>query len=316
MTDWWDKWRKEEGGLASFTLVMLLLSLILFGFSFFLGLAIAANSSARGYLQKPNWFLFSLYWPIIAWLVHCTWHPFMEAWRSLPGKKVVKKSNGNTINTTVLDSFFNTLKRQRRWLICVALILGLGLTAWDAGRLWGEYGIVPVEVFCQEQNCEDPDFTVAFRLPNAFGDVNKHWNGLFVIFAYLMQGGLIFLALLTLFQVCLHTVSFIRFEKFPEVRKNELEITLNFRDLIYQFGLSEWNRAINYSYWAIAVGLLIPIISHASQEQGKPPDTGQILLQFLLPLLLLAPAALPVAGRFLRLRKVDDMIKTPEDAEL
>ncbi len=80
---------------------------------------------------------------------------------------------------------------------------------------------------------------------------------------------------------------------------NKLAIKLNIDDPLRQFGLSDFNRALNCLYIFIALIMIIPCLSHYNQI-GDEKDLGQYLLVFLLPLLLTAPLIIPITDRFMR----------------
>lgn len=109
-----------------------------------------------------------------------------------------------------------------------------------------------------------------------------------VIVAYLMQGLLIAMGFMLLFQILVHLYAFSFLALFPFRHVEARGIRLNFRDEMGEFGLADWNNAMNYTYVIIAVGMLIPIISVINQPEAHD-DGRQLLFTVLLPLLLFVP---------------------------
>ena len=199
------------------------------------------------------------------------------------------------------------LSARRPYVAVTSILLGLILTAIDAGCLWGEYGIV-----FHTSACDENDFTIAYRLDNEFPSVSKTANGLFVLVAYLLQGGLIALAWFALLQISLHGFYFAAFESRSIVRPKKLVLRLNIRDPLHEFGSSEVNRAINTTYILVALGMVLPVLSAAGQ-QSDTADLGQLLLRWLLPLILLVPLIVPLADRYFRLREASERVRKSGD---
>ena len=109
-----------------------------------------------------------------------------------------------------------------------------------------------------------------------------------VIVAYLMQGLLIAMGFMLLFQIFVHLHAFSFLALFPFRHVEARGIRLNFRDEMGEFGLADWNNAMNYTNVIIAIGMLIPIISVISKPEARD-DGRQLLFTVLLPLLLFVP---------------------------
>ena len=109
-----------------------------------------------------------------------------------------------------------------------------------------------------------------------------------VLVAYLMQGLLIAMGFMLLFQILVNLHAFSFLALFPFRHVDARGIRLNFRDEMGEFGLADWNNAMNYTNLIIAVGMLIPVISATSQPEARD-DVGQILFMLFLPILLFVP---------------------------
>ena len=110
----------------------------------------------------------------------------------------------------------------------------------------------------------------------------------------LMQSVLVGIAVILLLQICLNLYFFWRASVFPFKNSQRIGVRLNVRDDMGEFGLSLWNRAVNFTLFVVAIAMFIPIISKESQETPEP-DIGQELIMYLVPLVLLVP----VVGSFL-----------------
>ena len=197
------------------------------------------------------------------------------------------------------------LEHVRPFLVALSVLLGLLLTAVDAGCLWAEYGVFgPPRVVCTER-----DFTIAFRL-SEFSSVSQSMNGWFVVAAYLMQGALITYGWIALLELVVHSYCFWRFEHFRRIEPIGLRILLNYKDPLQEFGLSDVNRAINITYVFIAAGMCLPVLS---AYWNPEPDLGQWLLRILLPSILLVPAAIPIAERMARIDEAAERMRRDSD---
>lgn len=268
-------------------------SLTLIGLSIFWGLA-RLEGPPRGFCEKLNWLFFPLYWPIAFALVSATWDAFIRAWRTLGETRVIFSDNAPA-NSNQLAALTDEFTRWRIWLIVLAVVLALALNVIDAWSLIGNYWWhVPKQL-------NDPDFTLAWYL---LGKQDfKFINGLFVFLAYLGQVILAFLALLSLLQIAFHTVAFGRIKHFRTAKEHKLEVVLNYRSKMNEFGLEHWNYALNNLYWIFSACLLIPLLSKYSQPNGNI-DAGQIILRILVPILIGIPMVLTVLVRQLYLRRV------------
>jgi hypothetical protein len=126
--------------------------------------------------------------------------------------------------------------------------------------------------------------------------------------AYLCQSVLISLAFLSLFQVLIHTFWFGFIERKRLGKEEKIMVDLRVDDPLYEFGMSEWNRAINIGYVFAAIAMVVPTLSHFSQLPACRLDLGQRLLG-LTGTLLIAPAVLPTLARFWRIRQADALVQ-------
>ncbi len=68
----------------------------------------------------------------------------------------------------------------------------------------------------------------------------------------------------------------------------------------------------NTMYVLIALGMMLPVLSAASQHSATA-DLGQLLLRWFLPLILLGPLLVPLADRYFRMREASDRVRKSED---
>ncbi|HSS98046.1 MAG TPA: hypothetical protein VLK33_13490, partial [Terriglobales bacterium] len=65
-----------------------LVSISLLPASSALGLA-WSKPGARGFFQKPNWFLYPVFFPMLMWLVYVTWFDYVDGWKSIRDQGVL-----------------------------------------------------------------------------------------------------------------------------------------------------------------------------------------------------------------------------------
>ena len=97
-------------------------------------------------------------------------------------------------------------------------------------------------------------------------------------------------------------------------------IRLDYRDGTKEFGLSEWNEAIDSMYWGLALVLIIPLIS-AYNQPDKNLDIGQFMADILLTILVISPFLFSIYVRGLRvptarLSALEESKKTGNDAAI
>ena len=280
--------------------VLILMSVIADIASIFLGVAWGKG----GFLTKLNWSLYPIFFILAGFLVYASWSLYLDAWQSLPKNSVLYRSGKIELNDSSLTPLIWRLNSYRKYLIVISILLGGLLTILDAGCLWSEYGVISGAAQCEER-----DFSVAYTMISVYPDANKLSNGMFNILVYFLQGGLIAAGWLTFLQMTLHGYYFWQFEKTKEAVASDYQLRLNIHDPLHEFGITELNRALNTIYITIALAMIIPVASAASQ-QPIIPDFGQWLLRILLPLLLLAPLVIPTIDRYFRLKEASDFVMT------
>ena len=170
-----------------------------------------------------------------------------------------------------------------------------------AGRFGLEWSETATEIQVDAIRLEG-DWTEAWYHGNeSENKVGKGVNLSFVLLAYLQQFGIAWLALLSLFQVCLQTYFFARFESLEGARSLGLKLRLDPQSNLHEFGLESWNWALNNFYWILSVALVIPLLSRASQSPGFR-DPGQQILQIAVPILVLLPMIATIVSRQWRMR--------------
>jgi hypothetical protein len=233
----------------------------------------------------------------------------MVAWRSLVQNQVLYRDDSPVRDTAPLDPLLDRLGAYRSSLIALSAIVGLGLTFIDANCLLREYRVLAHEI------CGAPDFAVAFRLHENFPTLAADQSTLFYFVAaqYFMQALLIAMAFTVLFQLLLHSVAFLAFEQLEIPAQGGLSLRLNPRDAFNEFGLMNVNEAINLTYVFIAVAMIIPVLSVANKVGA---DVGRSLMASLLPILLFAPAIIPVFDRIARRRRTAEQVRAADDPDL
>jgi len=201
--------------------------------------------------------------------------------------------------------------QARAIALTFSLAIGIGLSVIDS-RTAFDFFQNPGSL---QQSCAERDFTVAILLPKDFPKAHWFSNLWFDCAAYLCQSVMISLALLSLFQVLIHTFWFGFLERTRLGKEQNIVVDLMVDDPLHQFGLSEWNRAINLGYVFAAVAMVVPTLSHFSQLPDCKLDVGQHLLG-LTGTLLIAPAVLPTLARFWRIRRAEALVQSIGGEEL
>jgi hypothetical protein len=106
-------WFNKEGAIAYLIAGSCLLAIILVAIAAPVGLGFAEGETAKGFLQKPNWYLFPLFFPPVAWLVFVTWHRYMNAWKELRNNCVLHTPNYRRINQESLGKLLRKLVQAR-----------------------------------------------------------------------------------------------------------------------------------------------------------------------------------------------------------
>ncbi len=139
---------------------------------------------------------------------------------------------------------------------------------------------------------EDPDFFSkwVFDRPSQPGSQpSPPASQIFIaVICYFQQFVLIGLGFLLLSQIVMQILFFWAFEHLKSSREKKLQIQFDYWDPLGEFGLNEWNLAMDRMYWGLALGLFIPLIS-ALNQPSMELDVGQVMADFLLTILIVSP---------------------------
>lgn len=295
-----------------YAMVGIFVSLILVALAWYWSFLWAMDGGSKpgsfGLGQKPNWLLYPLFFVLIAWLVDVTWDGFIGAWEELKRSGILR---ARAPCSEVLP-ISELLQSCRKVCFAAALAVGLLITYVDTGCVARQYGLDFASSFWpgfSYGKCSpEVDFFTAFQRPDHYPGMPadfKQINLFYSVSWYLLQAFLISGAFLALFQVCVHQIVFMQLRSKRFSRKYGLagRAKMDPFDRLREFGLHPWNHVLNYSYFAIAVCMLIPIVSHLTQTDPDP-DIGQVMLQSFLPLIFLVPIVLGVIARQLYLDDV------------
>jgi hypothetical protein len=304
---------RDEGAIGVFGLFFWLVSVLLIPAAFACGLH-WSKTGARGYFQKPNWFLYPAFIPVLLWLVHITWYDYVDGWKSIRDQGVLHTNEFRYASADHLAAILRFLRRSRPALFISACVLGLILTTIDSHSAYSLIGKLPSEI---AGKCVDRDFFIASVLKDTYFP-RASWTGTiwFGTWCYLMQGALIALSFTCLLQILFHGSLFTFFEGTGLARQNRLSISLRANDPASEFGLERWNYAINRGYVFVAFAMLVPLISHWSQIGGGCENSvGQRMFALLLWLILLGPILLPLLARFARRKEVTALVIKADDRD-
>ncbi len=258
----------------------------------------------RTYFMKPNWFLYPLFFLLIGIIIKFSWEPFQEAWRrsgSSPNS-VVKSSDGTVIDKQRIENLIAKLEKLRSRSLVVGLALALIWATVDSSETRRIYFGVETYADQLQYALKDPDFTVKWlfereppKAESAPALAAPTEQIIFTLMLELEQFFLIGLGLLVLIQIVLQAILFVALDKF---RLNGVTYSIHLDPLrpSNDFGLGDWNKALDVMYWSIAPGLGIANISMLSQPSDIK-DIGQLMGMWTLGLLLAAPFLITVLGR-------------------
>jgi hypothetical protein len=339
------------------TVVMVILSIFQLIVIHFLGYGETPSSISKeinflNYFDKPNWYLYPIFFFVIYPLIYYTWVPFMDAWRldSESEIPILRNKNGSIINEGNRDKLIVSLLRYRAMIIIIAFLSSIIFNWNDTRKTRDAY--YADSYFDQIFNiCDEPDFFVKWlyeysidnsipainidcsQIKEEFGNthgflkkinaVNPPASQVYVtLTSYFQQVVLVFFAFTMFFQVLLQIIFFGFFNQFSVAKDNNITIWLNHRSEFYEFGLRRWNYALDTMYWAFTVGLIIPIISRLAQPT-QALDTGQKSGSVLLVSLTVLPFLLTIFSRQRwvwdcehRIAKISDKIKKSRELEM
>ena len=268
-------------------------------FAYAAGVFFPADGAARAFLDKPNWFLYPVFWLIVWWLVTRTWDDYETAWRDMAAQGPL---------TGGVEGFGRFRNKLRLWAFGGAVVVSSVINMVDSGCLmacydhpWRDY---PPFLWGVNEHCgEDVDMFIAFRHPEFYEDAlwatdtARTLNGWFAFYAYLLQLSLIVMGWMALLQIAIHQSTFGLLARESYRAKLQVALDLDMTDPLRECGIAVWNTALNRTYVFISVAMIVPIISHGAQAGGEAPDVGQVMLQVFVPLLFLVPIGLGLAGR-------------------
>jgi len=320
-------------------------------------LGLATGDVYKGYLEKPNWFLFPLFWIPAVYLYGTTWSQFIASWKDLFGNGcIVNRDNGGV--PTCWDAFVNQLNRYRRHILILSSVLAVVIMVLDTAELMTLYVDPPEHVYRLRVSTGDAETSTSWFLTkpeagrgrqvkpiplNELGTEtggegkiddaswteawlfkggeekgigrSKGANLMFVCLAYGQQYIIIVMALASLLHIWAHLAFFIGFDNMAFARRHRVLLKLDPYSSIREFGLERWNQALNMIYWALSPALVIPIVSKASQSETGAGDTGQKMIQWLVPLLFLSPMLFTIIARQKKVMKLWAIIRQEEDRD-
>lgn len=296
-----------------------------------------APNSYRTYFQIASWWGFPFIFLGMAPLLWLTWQPLLRAWEHLAESGVMLSPHGRPDEATV-QRVLDAVRGYRHRIVFASIVIALGI---NTGDIAPRIGILLGYASFGEQAsyaCKFPDAhskwiieALAERAPDACAGVNEAASGqpiekgisppagqlVFNTILAAQQFLIVFFAALAVSQILLHTWLFAGFERLPIARTNGLRLMLNCKSPINEFGLEQWNYALNNFYWAASPALLGVFLSRASTA---PEDylPGQQMLGIAVPACLIAPMAATIIVRQIRLPAIWKTIDpdgpvTPED---
>lgn len=300
-------------------------SLVVLGAAWWLDLRFLPDGY-RGFWEQPNWALFPLFFLVLHVLVCCSWEPFLRSWDELCWNGCVRHGSEPGSSTTE-EHRIGIRSQLMAWRQAVFVLAGVLTVAvsllsgdlrdvyrtdqevlrdeskaaaffdahWSTAWFQAHLEVGPPKG--PETRVLEKDWSVAFLIERSTGEawISRPANGLFVLAAYSLQFAGIWYGWFGLGQILLHTFAFWFFERTAVARRFGLELRLDARSKLREFGLESWNQALNNLYWVLCLALFIPLLSKVSQSRN--PDSGQELLRYLVPAIILLPMLLTIVAR-------------------
>ncbi len=261
----------------------------------------------KGFFEKPNWYLFPFFLAALGLATNRNLRSLQRAWIGLARNATVfikKNSNSRPCSVDEMENLFE-YKREAygSWVLGIAIFLGLLLSLIEATSTFLYFfpglcaSTFPFESIADCVRClEDAENWKIFPCGEAQCFVEKDFSifgsgwptfGVFLT-TQTMQGALISIAFMLLFQIAISIFEFGKISLLPFVNSEGVGIMLNNQDRMGEFGLSSWNKSLNFTFLIIAIAMLIPIVSFSSQPIGSR-DAGQNLISIFVPLIFLVP---------------------------
>ena len=276
----------------------------------------------RPYFSIINWWPFPFFFLALALPLWLTWEPMLAAWRKLAFTGVLQRGRSQTDETDA-DAVVREV-RSLRWIaVAVALTFALLVNALDARAVFGIFSgqssrAEQAAFACEERSafvkwlfvtgpmgeridCCDRSAIAGRGLPATPRQI------VFVLVAFCQQIAIVFLAALCVCQLLLHTLLFALFERLAVARERGLDIGLNAKSPLNEFGLEYWNHALNNFYWAVSPAFIPAFFSRAASD-SEHYLPGQVLLAIAVPAALIAPMVATIIVRQLRLPMLWDAL--------
>jgi len=126
----------------------------------------------KGYLEKPNWFLFPLYWLPAVYLYGTTWSQFIESWKDLFGNGcVVNRDDGGV--PVCRDAFVGHLNRYRNHILILSSLLAVVIMVLDTADLMRLYADPPDHVYRLRVSTGDAETTSSYFLAEPQGGIGR-----------------------------------------------------------------------------------------------------------------------------------------------
>ncbi|NLS12151.1 hypothetical protein HGP28_04485 [Vibrio sp. SM6] len=316
------RWLPENKILKCMILSLTLYSIIVLIFAWSYGFFYLPDNPPsekpfyKAYFDKPNWYLYPIFYLIIGFVVKSTWARFQNAWRqgAENGKTIIINSQGEKADKDAIRSITDKLNELRQLLIPIALIFSLIWSYFDGyetRQIYFEHDF-PAQLASAEK---DPDFTVKWIFSHSDKDRAEHLPAptsqlIFYIMLEVEQFFLIGLGFLVLFQVLLQIFVFSFLDKL-KIFSDTFSIELRYNSGARDFGLGEWNRAIDLFYWIISLGLIITLFVKYSQPP-EAADVGIEMGKWALAALILLPFLATIAGRSRFVHQLDKMLEVKD----
>lgn len=132
-----------ENGYVRLSMILMAYSLVIFLLA--QQLNIDKGSIYNGYYEKPNWFLFILYWVPAIYFYQTTWKQFEEAWNDLFSNGCIVPSSDKRKEQSA--EFIAYISGHRKYILVASFILGTIVMYFDMKNIYDIYTSNPTQLY-------------------------------------------------------------------------------------------------------------------------------------------------------------------------
>lgn len=158
-----------KNGYIRVSLLLMAYSLIIFLLA--QQLNVDKGSIYKGYYEKPNWYLFFLYWAPAIYFYKITWMQFEEAWNDL-------FNNGCILPASIkrkeqFTEFLTYINGHRKYIFIASFIFGTVVMYFDMKNIYEIYASSPTQLYKIVDKKKDTEDVVSYYLKKPIDKPNR-----------------------------------------------------------------------------------------------------------------------------------------------